>query len=453
MPRPLLPGHARVRMAHAHANGGVGMPPGEGARCRGSVGDEMTEPLANEGSQHERVRVGVFMDGSERYGLLAFAESTLKAVDRRRFTCIGLFMGRGDARQRLAPFCDETVDLGLGPLLPLSRAGRSRYHLPTLLAKAVLFLRAVVRAARAIRRARLDVVHVHAYPVHLVAGLACRMAGVPCAWHWHGPFTRVGVAKVVARLGMGHLAAVIVCISRFVLETLPGGLDRKACVVYNGVDARGIMQSQRPGVLRSLAGVPDGVPLVGLFGAIMERKGHEYFIRAAAQVVARFSLARFVIVGGESEMCRLRYGFEARHRRLVQELGLEHAVIFAGPHPDAFRLMGDCDVICMPTVPVGLDSGEGFGLVMIEAMAAGVPVVATSCGAPPEVIEDGVSGLLVPPRDAHALAEAILRLLEDERLRCAMGEESRRRVRDAFDISRTVREMEKVYLAVAGRAG
>jgi len=404
--------------------------------------------LPKDSSQPGQVRVGFFIDGSERYGLLSFIESVLKGMDRRRFTCVGLFMGRGEVWRRLAPACDETVDLGLGPLLPLSRAVRSRYHLPTLLAKAVLFLRAVVRAARAIRRARLDVVHVHAYPVHLVAGLACRMAGVPCVWHWHGPFIGTGLMGALAKLGFKHLASVVPCISRFVLETLPRKARAKACVVYNGVDVSRITERGRRGALRAQIGVPEGVPLVGLFGAIMERKGHEYFIRAAAQVVKRCPTVRFVIVGHEDEICRVRYGFESRYRRLVAELGLEQTVLFAGHLAEASLLMGDCDIICMPTVPMGRDSGEGFGLVMAEAMAAGVPVVATHCGAPPEVIEDGVSGLLVPPRDSEALAKAIEFLLEDEGRRKAFGDAARRRVQEHFDVRHTAEALEEVYREV-----
>ena len=373
----------------------------------------------------------------------------MRAVDHRKIACVGLFLGRGEAWDGLAPLCADAVDLGTGALTPLSKAGRSKYNVPNILAKAVQFLLATVRVARVIRRARLDVVHVHAYPVHLVAGLACRLAGVPCIWHWHGPFQQTGVSAAAARLGFSRLATAIPCISRFVLETLPRKAQAKACVVYNGVDVAEIVAGQRRGALRAQIGVPVGAPLVGLFGAIMERKGQEYFVRAAAQVVRRFPSARFVIVGGENEVCRLRYGFEARYRRLAQELGVENAVIFAGPVPQASLLMGDCDIICMPTVPVGRDSGEGFGLVMAEAMAAGVPVVATTCGAPPEVIESGVSGLLVPPRDSDALAGAIQYLLEDEGRRKAFGRAAERRIREHFDIRRTAEAMEKLYGAVA----
>ena len=376
-------------------------------------------------------------------------ESLLRAVDPRRIACVGLFLGRGEAWGGLAPLCADAVDLGTGSLTPLSKAGRSKYNVPNMLAKAVQFLLATVRVARAIRRARLDVVHVHNYPVHLVAGLACRLAGVPCLWHWHGPFQQAGVSAAVVRFGFNHLATAIPCISRFVLETLPRKAQAKACVVYNGVDVAKIVEGQRRGALRAQIGVSAGTPLVGLFGAIMKRKGQEYFVRAAAQVVRRFPSARFVIVGGENEVCRLRYGFEARYRRLAKELGVEKAVIFAGPVPQASLLMGDCDIICMPTVPVGRDSGEGFGLVMAEAMAAGVPVVATTCGAPPEVIENGVSGLLVPPRDSDALAGAIQRLLEDEGRRKAFGQAAQRRIREHFDIRRTAEAMEKLYRATA----
>lgn len=396
------------------------------------------------------LRVGLVMDGSGKgYGVFELTRSLAECIDRTRVTPVGIFLGPGYERSVVGKACAETCELPCGCFLPLSMPGHSKWYLPNLLRKGVIMVRAVRDLTRTIKRLRIDVVHVHFYPLHLVAGLACRLAGVPCLWHWHGPFQQAGVSAAVVRFGFNHLATAIPCISRFVLETLPRKARAKACVVYNGVDVAKIVEGQRRGELRAQIGVPAGVPLVGLFGAIMERKGQEYFVRAAAQVVRRFPSARFVIVGGEDEICRLRYGFEARYRRLAKELGVEKAVIFAGPAPQASLLMGDCDIICMPTVPVGRDSGEGFGLVMAEAMAAGVPVVATTCGAPPEVIENGVSGLLVPPRDSDALAGAIQRLLEDEGRRKAFGQAAQRRIREHFDIRRTAEAMEKLYGAVA----
>lgn len=395
------------------------------------------------------LRVGFLFDGSGKgYGVFELTRSLVESLDRGEVTPVGLFLGAGYERGELARVCDEVCDLGSGCLLPLSQPGHGKWYLPNLFRKAGRFLRAVRALARAIRRLDLDMVHVHFYPLHLIAGLACRLAGVPCLWHWHGPFQHGGVARLATRVGFWCLADHVACISRFVLETLPPQVQRRASVVYNGVDTGRIAGGQQHGVLRRRIAVPEGAPLVGLFGAIMERKGHEYFIRAAARVVQRSPDVRFVIVGTESEVSRLRYGLEARYRRLAGELGLARSVIFAGYIPDASLLMADCDIICMPTIPMGRDSGEGFGLVMAEAMAAGVPVVATACGAAPEIMGPRATGLLVPPRDSDALADAILFLLEDEERRRAFAQAARRRIEEHFDIRHAARTLEDVYRAV-----
>jgi glycosyltransferase involved in cell wall biosynthesis len=396
------------------------------------------------------LRVALVMDGSGKgYGVFRVTLALAASADRTCVTPVGLFLGPGHERDVVGRACAESCELGCGCLLPLSKPGRSKWNLPNLVRKAVTFMRAVRDLARAIRRLRIDVVHVHFYPLHLVAGLASRAAGVPCLWHWHGPFQYEGIRGSLARWGFRRLATRIICISKFVAETLPQDVRHKALVIYNGVDAARIAPEQRHGALRARVGVPADCRLVGLFGSISERKGHEYFIRAAAEVLKRLPEVRFAIVGSEMEVCRLRYGLEARYRRLAAELGLRDRMIFAAHLEEGFLYMADCDIICMPTVPIGLDTGEGFGLVMVEAMAAGVPVIATRCGAPPEVIEDGVSGILVPPRDAQALAAAMLRLLQDEPYRQAVGLAGQRRVARDFDIRRTAAAMEELYREVA----
>lgn len=406
------------------------------------------EPLETAG---QRIRVGIFIDGSEGYGLLSLMESSLRFGDRSRATYVGLFLGRGEAWDRLAPLCDETVDLGTGALLPLSNPRRSKYNLTNMLAKGVLFVRATVRAARAIRLSRLHVVHVHAYPVHLIAGLACRMAGAPCVWHWHGSIRLTGAIRAItSRLGLAFLADRIVCISRFVMGTLPESLHEKCVVVYNGVNAREIGEGQRRGELRRRLGLDDRTPLIGIFGSLTPYKGHELFLRAAAFVLKEKPNARFGIFGDANEILRVRYRREELLRRLSEDLGISGHVVFAGRIADAPFYMGDCDVICVPTIPLGI-GGEGFGLVVAEAMAAGALVVSTNCGAPPEIIEDGVSGLLVPPWDPQALADAILRLLRDPGCREAMRQAAWRRVHEHFDVGRMAAAMQALYCEMARR--
>lgn len=391
------------------------------------------------------VRVGLVLDGGEEYGVLHAVRYLLQNLDPRRVTTVGIFLGHAPGRNALAPHCMEVCDLNVGCILPLSRPGRRRYEFTNIARKGWIFLRAARATAQAVARLHLDVLHANMYPMHLVAGLAARRAQVPCIWHWHGSSQFRGPLGRLARFGMTHLATHIACISRFVASTLPADLQDRCYVVYNGVEGEVIHSGQRRGQLRQRLRLPDSQPLVGLFGSIAACKGHDYFLRAAQRVHALVPDVHFAIVGDETEVSRLRYGRTRRLRHLTAELGLEDVVHFCGNIPEAPLYMSDCDVICMPTVPTGSVFGEGFGLVMAEAMAAGVPVVATHCGAPPEVIEDGISGRLIPPRQVEPLAGAMLELLADPARRQRMGQAATQRIAARFDVTHAAEAMQNLY--------
>ncbi len=402
--------------------------------------------MSIEGRENSKcIRAGLLIDGSEQHGVRTYAQNLLGALDRQKVHVTGIFLGHGNAVDVLGPLCDDTCHLNTGCLLPLSLPGRGKFEIANLARKSAIFARAVERLTATLRTARIDVLHVHMYPMHLVAGIACRCARTACLWHWHGPLQRSSLIVRPALYGFRHLATRIACISRFVAGTLPDEIQHKSRVIHNGVRTEFIAQNQRKGALRARLGLDSETLLIGLFGAIAPRKGHEYFIHAAAHIAEQCPVARCAIVGGENELSRQRYDYTGRYQRLADELGLEDRMIFAGSIADAPLYMSDCDLICMPTIPIGEDSGEGFGLVMIEAMSAGVPVIATSCGAPPEVIDHGINGILVPPRDAERLADAIQRLIRDAALRRRIASAGQERASKEFDVSRMAQQIERLY--------
>lgn len=397
------------------------------------------------------VRIGALIDGNEGYGVLHFMRRLYQKLDRKLVSPVGIFLSPGPATDLVGPACDEVRLLGLPSLYPLAAPGHGRYYLPNLVVKGSAYWRAERATSRIIQELAIGVMHCSKFPHQMIAGKAAHHNGIRCVWHLHGAYTPTGLRDRLVRRALDRRADCLVTCSRFVQETLPAEERSKSRVVYNGVDAEAIRHSQRPGELRRRLGLSATEPLVGLFGAISPRKGHEYFIRAAARLVHQWPRARFVIVGGESESFRQRTALEWRLRTLAAELDLADKVLFAGPLDDAPRYMGDCDVICMPTVPIGRDLGEAFGLVTLEAMAAGAVVVATDCGGPPEVIEHKKTGLLVPPRDAEALAAACHWLLEDPQRRREIADAGWAHVRDHFDMSNTCRRMETIFSELGKR--
>ena len=172
-------------------------------------------------------------------------------------------------------------------------------------------------------------------------------------------------------------------------------------------------------------------PLVGNVARLAEQKGQRYLLEAAARVVERRPDVRFVLVG-EGE---LRPALESRAR----ELGLGDRVLFTGAREDVPELLASLDVFAFPSL------FEGLCVAVIEAQAAGVPVVATPVGGIRETVEDGKTGLLVPPRDAQALAGAILRLLEQPGEGKRLAAEAKRRVHARFSEQRMIDETLSLY--------
>jgi len=184
--------------------------------------------------------------------------------------------------------------------------------------------------------------------------------------------------------------------------------------------------------------------LVGLVGRIKwKRKGQETFIRAAARLVGKNPNYRFLVIGGV-------FPGNEKHvemtQALIRELDVENQVLYLGETYDVYPLIGLFDVAVMAS---GLP--EPFGGVTLEAMAMRKPVVGTAIGGTVEQIEDGVTGLLVPPNDPVAMAEAIDRLLADPALRQKMGEAGRSRVETMFSFDLHYERILHLFLEVAKR--
>jgi glycosyltransferase involved in cell wall biosynthesis len=199
-------------------------------------------------------------------------------------------------------------------------------------------------------------------------------------------------------------------------------------LVYEGVPE----PARAPGGREALAslGVPQHARVIGNVAALTGHKDHATLLEAMALVRARRPDARLVICG-EGE---LRGALEARAR----SLGIADRVLFAGFRRDLDRLMPAFDVFCLSS------HLEGLGTSLLDAMALGLPVVATSAGGIPEAVEDGETGRLVAPRDARALADALTGALADQRQLAAWGEAGRRRYLERFTAERMVDETLRV---------
>lgn len=227
------------------------------------------------------------------------------------------------------------------------------------------------------------------------------------------------------------------------LGPVPALLARRTKVVPPGIRAAAF-EGGDPHALRDDLGVSGAAPVVGLVARYDTWKGHHVFLQAAERIRSRRADVRFVMVGGSLNGRQLPHVERYRDAVLARRkaLGLEEVVAVVGHRSDVPAVLAGLDVLVCPS------EEEPFGMIVLEALAAGVPVVASDSGGPVEILEHGRSGLLFPTRSADGLAAAVLRLLGDPSLRRRLAEEGRRRVRSAYSSGRYARDVEAVYASL-----
>ena len=393
------------------------------------------------------LRVCVVLSGLEAYGTETYLRQLFDVIDANpRLALHILALCDGDFVESIA--AQRPIHrTGIPPFKALRGPGGKR-------SIAALF-REARRAAAIVRRGRRllatidpDLIHTHAPQAHVLTSMLLRGRPTPLLWHWHGPYNQTGIAHRAVRWAARRPALGSLCISRFVESTLPPELQPNAAVLYNCTEV-GPTPPARTGALREMLGLAPDTVLVAALGRCVPHKGFEYFVRAAAAIHADHPAAAFAVIGGS-----VNESGDAEQRRLEQlarELGVADRVRFTGHIPDARRLIPDCDVIVAPTIRLPDEIGEGFGLVVIEAMAANVATVVSDNGAFPEIVTNEKTGLIVPEADSAALAAALSRLIADPALRARLAEQGRRHVAATFAVDRFAADLEARYQAAMQR--
>ncbi len=299
---------------------------------------------------------------------------------------------------------------------------------------------ALARLTWYVRRNRIDIIHATDRPRDaLLATLLSRTTGCPNVVHMHIKwYPELGrMTKIALERCRGVLA-----ISRFVRRSLvEGGVPAdKIYTVLNATSPETFdPQKTQRGQLRATLGLSPDTPLIGIVARIIVWKGHRELIEAMAQIRQTIPNAHLAIVGRGDMAMESGVRFSAELRQQIADLGLQDCVHWVGWRDDAPQVMADLDVVAIPSWE------EPFGLVVTEAMAMHRPLVAGDSGALPEIVTNGVEGLLVPPRDPNALANALITLLQDPELRVKMGQRGRERVYRQFTPARQAHEMAEVY--------
>jgi glycosyltransferase involved in cell wall biosynthesis len=243
----------------------------------------------------------------------------------------------------------------------------------------------------------------------------------------------------VGRYELDRVEAVI-AISRQIEQSLiTGGVSmRRVRTLYSGIDFPKRQSSHDDQAIRQMLGLPNDAVLLGTVANLYPRKGYEVMLRALPAIVHAVPMAHYVIVGSDD------HGYADRLTRLASELTIADRVHIVGFQDPVQPFLAALDLYMHPALM------EGFGIAVVEAMAMGKAVVATTTGGLPEVVAQGETGLLVPPGEAESLAEAAISLLENKSRREQMGVCGRMRAQERFSLDAFVAHIEQLYGDVLG---
>lgn len=293
------------------------------------------------------------------------------------------------------------------------------------------------------KKHRIALIHLNNIIGSQFAGIiAAKLLGIPCVAHLRDFEEIHPITRFYARL-VDHHVAISGAIEENLLRLgVPG---ERVSVVHDALDLEEFNTSVACEYLFEEFGVTPAQPRYGIFGRIVDWKGIREFLLAARTIADQVPEALGFVVGGPSD------GDEAFYREMLDlagQLGLRGKVVFTGYRKDIPALMKFMDVVVHAS-----NSPEPFGMVVIEGMAMGKPVVATRAGGPLDIVEDGKTGFLVPVGESEPLAGAVIRLLLEPGLRDGMGRAGRERVEGMFDNKLYAERVQAIYEIFAHRGG
>jgi glycosyltransferase involved in cell wall biosynthesis len=327
--------------------------------------------------------------------------------------------------------------------------GSMRLH-PTHTPRAVFALaRSALSIRRIARRTGADIVHANSIRAGLSATLAARWGGPPTIVHIRDCLPR-GAASAATKALISRGSAMMIANSHYTAERFLTRGARPIRAIHNPVDleryaAGGADRAEA----RADLGLGADQTVLGVIGQLTPWKGQETAIRALARVMRSEPRTTLLLIGEARFVSgATRYdntAYVQNLRELTGALGLGDAVRFVGHRDDVPDVLAALDIALLPSWE------EPFGRVVVEAMASGTPVIATAVGGPTEIIEEGINGLLVPPREPELWADAVTALIEDRQLRERIASEGRRTAA-GFSTNRHVAQVVDVYRQVVGRS-
>ncbi len=344
---------------------------------------------------------------------------TLKNLNRQKYIPTVCCFYRGQLADEIEDLGIKVIDLKMG----------NKFNILSLL-----------RLYPLLKKGKFDIVHTHLFHANIVGRIMARLCGVPVVISTlHYAFSYNGNLGIFLERLTARLADRIIVVSgaakRFCIKEI-GIPQDKIRLIYNGIDVdmgKSILTDKS--AIRTQLSLNNDF-ILGCVGRFNEVKGHYYLIKAAAEVIKVYGKIKVLLIGS---------GPLGKYLRAVADkMGISGHIIFLDNRRDIPQVLDSLDLYILPSLQ------EGLSITLLEALAMGKPVIATAVGGNPEVIVDGQSGLLIPPKDYRALAEAIISLLNNREKAKDLGLRAMERVSEKFNIKNTVRETESLYETVMG---
>jgi glycosyltransferase involved in cell wall biosynthesis len=303
-------------------------------------------------------------------------------------------------------------------------------------------LLAFISIYRLIKRIKPHIVHTHTSKAGVLGRLAAYLARVPVIIHTpHGHIFHSYYGCIVTKMIVFVERSISLVTDKITAltdrerdEHLEHGIASidKYIIIHSGVMLQQIMNmNKNVETGKKKFDIPLNSNVIGVIGRLVPIKGHKYLVSAAKMIIKEFENTVFMFVGD---------GYlESKLERQAESLGVRNNIIFTGWRSDVINVLGLFDILVLPSL------NEGMGKVLIEGMALGKPIVASSVGGIIDLVKNGDNGILVPPRDSDALAEAILKLVRSKNLAQRLGENGKSKVYPEYDTSTMIRQIEGLY--------
>jgi len=386
-----------------------------------------------------RKKILIIDSASEIGGAEIFLLRFLEKLDKKKYIPQFLLLQKeGKLSNELLKMGYKITNVSIN--FSVWRKGQSKFNTIKLIISGIKSIPQLLQTVLMIKRMEINIIQTSCNKSHIFGTVLAFFTGIPVLWTLHDFISKEHFPFLLRKLLVffSFFADRIIAFSdavgrQFVCE---GASSEKIVTIHHGIDAARF-RGKAKGNIRKELGIPEKKKVITLIGRISYWKGQEYFVKGIPKIIARYPDALFLIVGdaifGETAV-------KQKVKKLIIDMGLTDYCIMTGWRNDIPDILKETDILVHTS-----SSPEPFGLILLEGMTMGKPVIATDAGGVTEIVVNGITGLLVRPADSNAIAEAVIYLLSNPNEAEKMGKAGLDRVERLFDIGLMIKKIGIVY--------